>query len=252
MPKIFNRAILVAGEITYKGGVGITIVELDGSGNITRGRSTVTPPDGQKGFAVGCEIWDTAAKKLYKNGGTISSSTFAEFATGAQGATGPTGSTGSDGSQGTAGTTGTTGAAGTTGPQGAAGPQGAKGATGSTGVAATETGPQGPTGPTGETGPSGDQGTAGVTGITGPTGLTGPTLSWGTVDIQLTGDMTTASGTIVTGDTIHGWYIVSMTGNPAAAQINLTGSGDVTLDAVASNAPGLGDAYTIRVVVLHA
>lgn len=251
MPKLFNRALQIAGEIKTASGVTVTVIEFDAAGMVTKCKGATIPTDGTAGFAVGC-IWiDTdsgAGTTFFCNEGSVSSCDFNVLGTGAQGATGPTGSAGATGATGPtgAGATGPTGPTGTDGAVGAQGNQGspgATGATGPTGADSTVTGPTGPTGDTGATGPTGPTGADST--VTGPTGPTGDEfelidISFGSTDVDGTAAATT-------GSTIQGWFVKSMTGSPNPAMIALS-IADPLITATLSSSPGGTDAYTISVL----
>jgi len=121
MPKIFNRAIQIAGEPRNVGGFVCQVIEYDVMNMIIRASCAGAPTDGIAGFQLGCIMTRTGNGELYRNEGTTLSSTWVAIADGDTGATGPTGPTGP------------TGATGATGPTGPTGPTGATGATGAPG-----------------------------------------------------------------------------------------------------------------------
>ena len=125
MAKIFNRGVQIAGDVRTINSIGLTAIEYDGSGNITKCKGKTKPTDASKGFATGCIWTDTdsgVGATFYINEGSATSCDFNEVGAGAIGPTGPSGMSG------------------------------VSGVTGPTGVAATLTGPTGPSGITGPTG----------------------------------------------------------------------------------------------------
>ena len=111
MSKIINRSVLIAGDRRTIGGIVVTVIEYNATNKISRCTTAGTPPASEVGFALLAEARDTTNKKLYKNTGSVTSSTWTEFATGNTGATGATGAGGATGSAGAtgAGSTGATG-----------------------------------------------------------------------------------------------------------------------------------------------
>jgi len=253
LPKLFNRALQIAGEKVTIGGVTQTVIKYDADGNIRECYGPTIPTDGSAGFSVGAVWTDSdsgAGATFYINEGSTTSCDFNVAGTGAQGATGPTGSTGATGGTG-AGATGATGGTGPTGPSGEVGAQGNQGSPGTAGA----TGGTGPTGPTSEvTGPSGATGGTGPTGATGPTGgtgATGPTgFDYETRNLTFTGATTTAvaATAAVTGDVIIGQYVSAITGTPNFAHFIPAFNG-VTLSGTLSAPPGGTDDITITVVL---
>jgi len=273
MAKIFNRAVLTAGEKRTINSITITATDYDSNENITRCTGATIPTDGSPGFAVGC-IWiDTdsgAGVTTYTNEGSTTSCDFNVLGTGARGATGvdgvtgPTGAgtTGSIGPTGADSTvTGPTGSIGSTGPTGADGNQGNEGDKGDTGdtgaTGATGRGPTGSTGVTGAdsmvTGPTGPTGETGATGptsdVAGPTGPTGETFETEGVTLTFEGATAVDTGVVTAASTVIGQYVSNITGNPAASHCKL-GITSTTLTGTLSQAPGAGDAVEIR-VILH-
>jgi len=286
MPKLFNRAIQVAGEPVAINAVGFTAVEYDAASKITRARGTTVPTDASAGYAIGCIFIDTSAGvgvTFYINEGSATSCDFNEVGAGAQGATGytgpqgATGYTGYTGPQGAAtgytgytgftGYTGTTGYTGFTGAQGAVGSQGSigpTGYTGYTGAASTVTGYTGTTGYTGYTGYSGANSTVtgytGYTGFTGYTGYTGygptgytgysgPSYVTETSALVFTDSIVAATGACTSGSNIIGHFVSTITGNPAPSHYKLQASG-TTVYGWLSTPPGTGEGLTIT-TVLH-
>jgi hypothetical protein len=131
MPKIYNRALQIAGEPEVKGSVALTEIEFDGSGLVFRCKGKTKPVDGSAGFAPGAIWTDTdggIGGTFYINEATGSAGCdFNEVGAGAMGPTGATGATGATGGTGPAvtGATGPTGAVGATGATGAQGTAGA-------------------------------------------------------------------------------------------------------------------------------
>jgi len=284
--KIFNRPVLITGELRTINGVAVTCINYDSSSNITLCKGTTKPTDNSVGFATGCVWTDNdsgVGSTFYINEGTALLCDFNEVGAGAigpTGYTGPIGATGYTGYTGAAGAastvtgpTGYTGAAGAVGATGAQGNQGNIGATGYTGPigatgytgytgaqgdASTVTGPTGYTGYTGYTGPQGDASTVtgptGYTGYTGPigptgyTGYTGPVFSFTGVNLTFADAVLSATGTCPTGGSIVGYYVSGVTGNPAPSHLKLVVADDV-LTGTLTAAPGTGEAIAFTASV---
>lgn len=76
MPKVFNRAIKLAGQLVTLHGVSVRVLEYDQDGKITRA-SGLTLPTGA-GYSKGCLFFKTNAstKAVYENVGTTASADF--------------------------------------------------------------------------------------------------------------------------------------------------------------------------------
>jgi hypothetical protein len=64
MPKVFNRAIQVAGEDLKVGTPVVTVLDFDALGFVTRAKGKTLPTDGDKGYAKGCEFTRTTKKSI--------------------------------------------------------------------------------------------------------------------------------------------------------------------------------------------
>ena len=135
---------------------------------------------------------------------------------------------------------------GPTGVTGATGPTGATGSTGPTGAASTVPGPTGATGNTGATGATGADSTVpGPTGATGNTGATGPTGT-GTDTTILVFNTGNSGATNGMGTEYIGQGDLSALQFNSQYVIPVAGTID-NLTVTTSDAPGLGDSYTITV-----
>lgn len=110
MPKVFNRALKIAGELKYIGGVKYNVIEYDMDNLILRARVAGVPADSLAGFGIASIVQDTTNGDLYRNEGSTTSTTFVLIADGDQGDTGVTGDTGVQGDTGEQGPQGDTGA----------------------------------------------------------------------------------------------------------------------------------------------
>jgi len=135
------------------------------------------------------------------NGATVTVAANAPACGGASGATGPTGAAGADGIPGSPGAAGASGPMGATGPVGPSGPPGSTGATGASGPTGAKgadgsAGAVGPTGPAGPTGAAGAIGPMGIAGPTGPAGSIGSGLSFTSLDVTTSGQLTLPPGNV--------------------------------------------------------
>jgi len=79
MAKIYNRALLVAGENKKVGTPVVKIIMLDKDNKVTRATGATTPTDGDAGYAKGCMFVNTAGgvgTTMYINEGSATSADF--------------------------------------------------------------------------------------------------------------------------------------------------------------------------------
>src|SRR4051812_10722415 len=86
MPKAFNRAIKIAGEVMKPGSSTVVqALELDVNDMVLLATGTTVPTAGEAGYAVGCEFIKTNGTSnttVYVNEGTTTSCSFVAAVTG--------------------------------------------------------------------------------------------------------------------------------------------------------------------------
>lgn len=75
--KVVIKVLQAAGNVETPDSTEVTVIERDGSGNITKANGA-TVPSAEAGYAVNAFFLDTSAKKVYVNLGTTSSCAFTE------------------------------------------------------------------------------------------------------------------------------------------------------------------------------